>query len=92
MATTKSNRVAEYKGRKYRLLWSGKTKYGQRAHLEFFDGSKDFWVDASKVTEVASYRSGYVTERGHHEGYCGYPCPVTGKKCCPANGPCHDCV
>lgn len=34
---------------------------------------------------------GYVEERGHYEGYCGYPCPVTGSKCCPANGPCHDC-
>lgn len=28
-----------------------------------------------------------------HDGvYCGYPCPVTGKKCCPSNGPCHDCM
>lgn len=34
---------------------------------------------------------GYVEQRGHYHGYCGYPCPVTGKKCCPANGPCHDC-
>lgn len=24
--------------------------------------------------------------------YCGYPCPVSGKKCCPKNGPCHDCM
>lgn len=23
--------------------------------------------------------------------YCYYPCPVTGRKCCPENGPCHDC-
>lgn len=35
---------------------------------------------------------GYVVERGHYEGYCGYPCPVSGHKCCPANGPCHDCM
>jgi len=34
---------------------------------------------------------GYVEERGHHEGYCGYNCPVTRRKCCPENGPCHDC-
>lgn len=34
---------------------------------------------------------GYVEERGHYAGYCGYPCPVTGRKCCPENGPCHDC-
>lgn len=25
--------------------------------------------------------------------YCGYPCPVTGVRCCEANGqPCHDCL
>lgn len=35
---------------------------------------------------------GYVTERGHHDGYCGYPCPVTGRRCTPKNGPCHDCM
>ena len=34
---------------------------------------------------------GYVEQRGHHDGYCGYLCPVTGRKCTPANGPCHDC-
>lgn len=34
---------------------------------------------------------GYVEQRGHAEGYCGYDCPVTGLKCCPKNGPCHDC-
>ena len=25
------------------------------------------------------------------EGYCGYNCPVTNLRCCPENGPCHDC-
>lgn len=35
---------------------------------------------------------GYVTERGHHDGYCGYTCPVSGKRCCPEHGPCHDCA
>lgn len=35
---------------------------------------------------------GYVIDRGHYDGYCGYPCPVSGRKCCPANGPCHDCA
>lgn len=57
MATTtrqSSNRVAEYKGRKYRLLWLGNTKYSRRAHLQFFSGDKDFWVDASLVEEVES--------------------------------------
>lgn len=51
MATqTTTNQVASYKGKKYRLLWSGSTKYGQRAKLGFWDGSKEFWVDLALVT------------------------------------------
>lgn len=93
--------VASYKGRNYRLLWSGKTKFGRRAKLGFMDGSKEFWVDESLVSSAASSGGytpavrnsrGYVTERGHYDGYCGYDCPVSGRKCCPENGPCHDCV
>jgi hypothetical protein len=52
MTTATTSRCAEYKGRKYRLLWSGKTKYGFRAHLAFFDGSKDFWCDGNAVREL----------------------------------------
>lgn len=44
-----SAKEAEYKGRTYRVLYSGKTKFGHRTRLEFTDGSKDFWVDTSKV-------------------------------------------
>lgn len=44
-----TSQIATYKGRKYRLLWVGQTKYGKRAHLQFFDGTRDFWVDASAV-------------------------------------------
>lgn len=67
------SQVALYKGRKYRLMWIGKTKYGQRAHLAFFDGSRDFWVDAGAVEVSESTRSG---RRGSHEGevrccHCG---------------------
>jgi hypothetical protein len=40
-----------YKGRRYTALYIGQTKYGPRAHLEFLDGSKDFWVDADLVTD-----------------------------------------
>lgn len=46
-------RTATYKGRKYLLEWSGKTKYGERAHLWFMDQSKDFWVDAKLLTNIA---------------------------------------
>lgn len=51
--STKAERTAEYKGKKYRLLFLGPTKYGKRARLQFWDGSKDFWVDAAQVREVA---------------------------------------
>lgn len=39
-----------YKGKPYKVLYYGPTKFGQRARLQFFDGSKDFWVDASLVS------------------------------------------
>ena len=42
---------ARYKGRPYRVLFLGPTRYGERAHLQFLDGSKDFWVDADRVRE-----------------------------------------
>lgn len=85
-ATKTSDRVAEYKGRKYRLLWIGGTKFGQRAHLAFFDGTKDFWVAAGLVTEVAgggtdrfgnrigdgsSYRAGVTAPHGQRCPQCG---------------------
>jgi hypothetical protein len=33
------------------------------------------------------------TERGGNlnSEYCGFPCPVTKRRCCAKNGPCHDC-
>jgi len=31
-------------------------------------------------------------QRSYSVVYCGYPCPVTGLKCCAANGQCHDCL
>lgn len=88
---TTTSRTAEYKGRKYRLLFIGNTKYGRRAHLEFFDSSKNFWVDAGLVSESNGKVYDNRIERESHGAYCGYPCPVSGRKCCPANGPCHDC-
>jgi len=49
------SQTATYKGRKYRLVWMGATKYGQRAKLQFFDGSREFWADAAAVSVVASH-------------------------------------
>jgi hypothetical protein len=80
-------KVGEYKGRKYRILYLGPTKYGQRAHLGFFDGSKDFWVDAALVTVLQSYRSSY---RGYRRGdYC--PCNRKPYCECGSDAPCCMC-
>jgi hypothetical protein len=50
MSTTTETKYASYKGRTYRLLWSGKTKYGKKAKLGFIGGSNEFWADLSMVT------------------------------------------
>lgn len=70
-----ASRTVTYKGRPYRLLWQGQTKYGERAHLQFVDGSKDFWVDASLVSGA----SGPRPPRGKYEcDECGeYVVPGT---------------
>ena len=84
------SKTATYKGRTYKLLFSGKTKFGNKAKLGFMDGSKEFWVDLSLVSLATSSSS----SQGGYDGdgpYCGYPCPVSGRKCCAKNGPCHDC-
>jgi hypothetical protein len=55
-----------YKNRTYRLLWLGATKYGRRAHLQFLDGSGDFWVGADLVSAPAPKKAanGYCAECG----------------------------
>jgi hypothetical protein len=45
-----AKKTATYKGRTYRLLFIGTTKFGQKAKLGFMDGSKEFWVDSNLVT------------------------------------------
>lgn len=45
-------RVGTYKNRQYEVLYLGSTKYGPRAKLGFFDGTKTFWVDGPKVSGV----------------------------------------
>lgn len=81
-ATNKEVRIATYNERKYRLLYLGNTKFGQRAQLAFLDGSKEFWVDAEKVqvhadgqtlaevkkpTAAASQAGGAATSSGTKE-------------------------
>lgn len=50
MAKTKfQTEMVSYKGRPYRCTWKGKSKFGEgeRAKLEFMDGSQSFYVDAA---------------------------------------------
>lgn len=54
-ASSTGKRTATYKGKTYRVLFVGDTKYGRRAHLEFMNGGKDFWVDAGSVTLGGGY-------------------------------------
>jgi hypothetical protein len=58
-----ADKVVGYKGKNYKLLYEGKTKFGVRAHLAFMDGSKDFWVDA-KLLEGAVSEGGKSTGGG----------------------------
>jgi len=66
MSTAAGSQVATYKGRKYRVNWIGDTKYGRRAKLSFFDGSREFWVDASAITVSAS--TGKLDSAGNRIG------------------------
>jgi hypothetical protein len=49
MKTEETGKFAQYKGRRYKLLFLGDTSFGKRARLAFLDGSKQFWVDAAKI-------------------------------------------
>ena len=75
---------AIYKGRKYSLLWKGRTKFGDRAKLAFPDGSKEFWVmlDAIELVEGESSNSPTPVDRGTCS--CGLPlrgeCPICGAR------------
>lgn len=61
--------------------------FGTVAEADSGSGSESGsgWVSAVRDEK------GYVTDRGHYVGFCGYECNVTGRICNPKNGPCHDC-
>jgi predicted kinase len=82
--------AAVYKGRKYKLLWVGPTRYGRRAKLGFWDGSREFWVDESKI-QVQRGGGGGHGGKGRPCDECGrpgatIPCADSsglGGMCCP---------
>lgn len=48
-------------------------------------------VSLCSIERDGGSRRGGYPYRGMGGNYCYYPCPVSGRKCCPQNGPCHDC-
>lgn len=70
---TATTRTATYKGRTYRLLFLGSTKYGRRAHLQFLDGTKNFWADGTLVIETTTMSR---SDAYSHSlaGQCGCAC------------------
>lgn len=63
------------------VIWSGKDRSGGNVSL---------------CSILPNYRSarrstGRNSYGQYASGYCYHPCPVTDRKCCPENGPCHDC-
>lgn len=65
-----ATQTATYKGRTYRLLWQGSTRYGRRAKLGFMDGTKQFWVDESRISAGGS-RGGGRSKRREPCAECG---------------------
>jgi hypothetical protein len=64
-------KIVEYKGHRYTLLWTGETKFGHKCKLQFMDGSKQFWVPSNQVHEpeqVAPQPRGM--RNGRHWGRC----------------------
>ncbi len=60
------------------ILWIGNSKYGKHKVS----------ICATKSIERRPAQS---SGGSYEPEYCYYPCPVSGRKCCSANGPCHDC-
>ncbi len=72
--------TASYKGRTYNLLYIGDTKFGRRARLAFSDGSKDFWVDASLVSNISKVGKApaYMPAAGRSSSRSSRTCRVCG--------------
>lgn len=54
LASVKPGDTVLYKGRKYKVQYAGKTKFGLKAKLSFMDGSKEFWVPLNAVQPTRS--------------------------------------
>jgi hypothetical protein len=70
MPAISAGRYATYKGKTYRLLYLGSTKYGRRAKLAFRDGSKEFWVAAELVSETSAPSSRSQSRRDREDEEC----------------------
>jgi len=64
----RSEDVVLYKGKKYKLVWVGPTKFGRRAKLQFLNGQKEFWVDEDAISPSGS--TGYGGSSSGRGGRC----------------------
>lgn len=91
MSTT-AQKYATYKGKTYRLMWEGKTKFGDKAKLAFLDGSKEFWVDRNLISHAAAPQrmsAGTMRERGFCNE-CGERILSKTQHCWEVGGYCHE--
>lgn len=64
--------IVRYRNHAYRLLWSGRTRHGMRAHLEFLSGGRRFWADAHEVstpTVAAQTRREFTMDAPQHHSF-----------------------
>lgn len=87
LSKTAADSIAIYKGRKYKLLWGpGKTKFGEKCKLGFFDGTKEFWADAKDVQIQQSSGS-----RRNSPSYGRWMCPRCGEENDAQQNSCWEC-
>ena len=67
---------------------SGKTWEAQVEKVIWSDGQVCIVATASAARAATTRTS---PARATYNNYCGYPCPVSGRRCCARLGPCHDC-
>jgi len=78
-SSTASNEFATYRGKTYKLLYVGKTKFGHKAKLAFLDGSKEFWVDSSDISRGGSSGGSGRSSTARRAPSGRYECPECGE-------------
>ncbi len=78
-SSSASEEFATYKGKTYKLLYVGKTKFGHKAKLAFLDGSKEFWVASSDISRGGSSGGSGRSSTTRRAPSGRYECPECGE-------------